>query len=74
MKIISFNINSIRARPHQIQAIIDRHQPDIIGLQETKVHDDEYPHSIMEEMGYKSHIHGQKGHYGVAILSKEKPL
>lgn len=74
MKIISFNINSIRARPHQIQAIIDKHQPDIIGLQETKVHDDEYPHSIIEEMGYKSHIHGQKGHYGVAILSIKKPL
>ena len=74
MKIISFNINSIRARPHQIQAIIDRQQPDIIGLQETKVHDDEYPHSIIEEMGYQSHIHGQKGHYGVAILSIKKPL
>ena len=74
MKIISFNINSIRARIHQVQAIIDKHEPDIIGLQETKVHDDEYPHNVIEEMGYKSHIHGQKGHYGVAILSKKKPL
>ena len=33
MKIISFNINGLRARLHQLQAIIDKHQPDVIGLQ-----------------------------------------
>ncbi len=43
MKVISFNINGIRARLHQLQAVIDKHQPDIIGLQETKVHDDQFP-------------------------------
>lgn len=74
MRIVSFNINSVRARLHQLQAIIAKHKPDIIGLQETKVHDDEYPHDAIQEMGYESYTHGQKGHYGVAILSKEKPL
>ena len=34
MKIISFNINGLRARLHQLQALIDKHQPDVIGLQE----------------------------------------
>lgn len=43
MKIISFNINGIRARLHQLQALIDKHQPDIIGLQEIKVQDSEFP-------------------------------
>ena len=43
MKIISFNINGLRARLHQLQAIIDKHQPDIIGLQEIKVHDEVFP-------------------------------
>ena len=74
MKIVSFNINSIRARPHQIQSIIDLHNPDVIGLQETKVHDDDFPHEMIEEMGYIPLIHGQKGHYGVAILSKDLPI
>ena len=73
MKIVSFNINSIRARPHQIQAIVKKHNPDAIGLQETKVHDDEFPHEIADSIGYQAHIHGQKGHYGVAILTKDKP-
>ena len=73
MKIVSFNINSIRARPHQVEAIVKKHNPDAIGLQETKVHDDEYPHEAIEALGYTSIIHGQKGHYGVSLLSKKKP-
>ncbi len=74
MKIISFNINGIRARPHQLQEIIDKHDPDIIGLQETKVFDPEFPVEVVEAMGYEVNFHGQKGHYGVAMLSKQPPL
>lgn len=70
MKIISFNINGIRARLHQLQALIDKHQPDIIGLQEIKVQDSEFPLAEVQAMGYHVYHFGQKGHYGVAILSK----
>lgn len=74
MKIISFNINSIRARLHQVEALINLHQPEIIALQETKVHDPEFPIQAVTDLGYHVDFHGQKGHYGVATLSKEKPL
>lgn len=74
MKIISFNINSLRARPHQLNAIIESHSPDVIALQETKVHDDDFPHEMIKETGYHVIYHGQKGHYGVATLSKEKAV
>lgn len=70
MKIVSFNINGIRARLHQLQALIDSHSPDIIGLQETKVHDEMFPLAEVEAMGYQVHYHGGKAHYGVAMLSK----
>lgn len=70
MKIISFNINGLRARPHQLQALVEQHQPDFIGLQEIKVHDDEFPHEEVNPLGYHVYHFGQKGHYGVAILSK----
>jgi len=73
VKIVSFNINGLRARPHQLQAIVDRYQPEIIGLQETKVHDSEFPLEVIEELGYQVVIHGQKAHYGVATLSKTLP-
>ncbi len=71
MKIISFNINGLRARLHQLQAIIDKHQPDIIGLQEIKVHDEAFPLEDVEAMGYHVYFHGQKAHYGVAMLCKK---
>lgn len=71
MKVISFNINGIRARLHQLQALIEKHQPDVIGLQETKVHDDQFPLADVEALGYHVIYHGQKGHYGVALLSKQ---
>jgi exodeoxyribonuclease-3 len=74
MKIVSFNINGIRARLHQLQALIDSHSPDIIGLQETKVHDEVFPVADVEAMGYQVHFHGGKAHYGVAMLSKAVPV
>lgn len=74
MKICSFNINGIRARPHQLEALRDLHDPDIIGLQEIKVSDPEFPRELIESLGYHVHHYGQKGHYGVALLSKQPPL
>lgn len=74
MKFVSFNINGLRARVHQLEAIIKILQPDVIGLQETKVHDDIFPREEISCYGYNVYYYGQKGHYGVALLSREKPL
>lgn len=74
MKIVSFNINGLRARPHQLQEIVDQHAPDVIGLQETKVDDPQFPLESVQALGYHVHYHGQKGHYGVALLTREEPL
>jgi len=69
MKIVSFNVNSVRMRQHQLQALVDAHSPDIIGLQETKVNDPDFPIEEIEALGYHVAFHGQKTHYGVAMLS-----
>jgi exodeoxyribonuclease-3 len=71
MLVVSFNTNGIRARFHQLQALVDTHSPDVIGIQETKVHDDQFPIEEMERLGYHANFHGQKTHYGVCLLSKE---
>lgn len=73
-RIISFNVNGLRSRLHQLQAVIDEHSPAIIGLQETKVSDEEFPTETIEAMGYRAVYHGQKGHYGVALLSRTEPV
>ena len=67
-------MNSIRARPHQLIHLRDTLDPDIIGIQETKVNDPEFPIDEIKEIGYHPEYWGQKGHYGVAILSKKKPI
>ena len=70
MKIVSFNVNSVRMRMHQLQKLVDTHAPDIIALQETKVQDAEFPIEDIQALGYEVVFHGQKTHYGVATLSK----
>lgn len=74
MKLVSFNINGIRARPHQLEALKQRYDPDIIAIQETKVQDQDFPLDMVEALGYRAHFFGQKTHYGVALLSKREPL
>lgn len=73
MKLVSFNINGLRARLHQLEALIERHQPDVIALQETKVSDADFPEAAIRALGYHPEYHGQKGHYGVALLSRIAP-
>jgi exodeoxyribonuclease-3 len=74
MKLVTFNVNSIRTRIHQLEKLIDKHSPDVIGLQETKVRDEEFPVEVIEGLGYHVEFFGQKTHYGVAIMSKKKPV
>lgn len=74
MKIVSFNVNSIRARMHQLERVVEKHQPNFIGLQETKVIDEEFPEEDIHQLGYRVAFHGQKTHYGVALLYKDDPV
>ncbi len=68
MKIVSFNVNSIRVRLHQLARVIDKHAPEFIGLQETKVQDHEFPIAEIEALGYQVIYMGQKTHYGSGIV------
>ena len=70
MKIVSFNVNSVRMRLHQLAELIDTHNPEFIGLQETKVQDHDFPLDAIEALGYKAIYMGQKTHYGVALLAR----
>ncbi len=70
LKVVSFNVNSVRMRQHQLEALVAEQAPDIIGLQETKVQDHEFPLEAIESLGYKAEFFGQKTHYGVALLYK----
>ncbi len=71
MKLVTWNINSVRARTERLLAWLDRERPDVICLQETKVEDGLFPGEPLAGAGYRSAIHGQKSYNGVAILVRE---
>jgi len=70
MKIVTWNINGIRARLPIVLDWLKQNQPDIIGLQEIKCQNENFPTMEFEELGYNVKIFGQKSFNGVALLSK----
>ena len=70
MKIISWNVNSVRARLENILNYINDIKPDILLLQEIKTQEENFPKEAFKELGYQSNVHGQKSYNGVAIISK----
>ena len=72
MKIVSWNVNSVRARIQNILDYIKQSAPDILMLQEIKTEDKNFPINDFKNIGYESYIFGQKSYNGVAFLSKVK--
>jgi exodeoxyribonuclease-3 len=71
MRIATWNINGLRARMDFVRHWLDARQPDIVGLQELKLTDEQFPHADFEAAGYHAIVYGQKAWNGVAILSRE---
>ena len=69
MKLVTWNINSIRARTQRLVGWLDANRPDVVCLQETKVEDAQFPLEAIEKLGYRAVMFGQKSYNGVAILS-----
>jgi len=78
MKIISWNVNGIRANHKKgaFDEMFKKHKPDILCLQETKASPDQLSKEILEPKGYTSFVSSskiKKGYSGVAIYTKTKP-
>jgi len=71
MKLVTWNINSIRARTPRLVAWLEANRPDVLCLQETKVEDPQFPLEAVEKLGYQVAMFGQKSYNGVAILSTQ---
>ena len=77
MKLLSFNVNGIRASEKKgFFDWVAKESPDILGLQETKAHPDQLTDTILKPLGYKSFWSSaeKKGYSGVAIYTKSEPL
>lgn len=70
MRIVTWNVNSVRQRLEHLIAFLKEAEPDVVCLQELKTAEPKFPREEIEAAGYNLAIHGQKGFNGVAILSK----
>jgi exodeoxyribonuclease-3 len=71
LRVASWNVNSLRVRLAQLTSWMESSRLDVIGLQETKLTDDGFPHAGLEELGYHAVCSGQKTYNGVALLARE---
>src|SRR6266571_2267733 len=70
VRIATWNVNGLRARLEFLVLWLRERRPDLVGLQELKLTEEQFPHSVLETEGYRAVVHGQKAWNGVAILSR----
>ena len=70
MRIATWNVNSIRSRIDRVEAFLQRHEIDVLALQETKARDDQWPVDRLKSLGYDVATYGFNQWNGVAIASR----
>jgi exodeoxyribonuclease-3 len=73
MKIATWNVNSLRVRLDHVLDWLETEQPDVLGLQETKTRDEDFPVDAFSTSGYQVAFSGQPTYNGVAVIAREKP-
>jgi len=71
MRIATWNVNGLRARLDFVRIWLEARQPDLVGLQELKVSEEEFPAGAFDDLGYEVVVYGQKAWNGVAVLSRQ---
>lgn len=70
MRVVTWNVNSLKARMPRVEAWLAEVEPDVLLMQETKMSDSAFPALTFEGLGYSCAHHGQGQWNGVAILSR----
>ena len=67
MKVVTWNVNGIRARQAQVLELVERERPDVICLQEIKAKPEQIPEALCHLTGYSCYWHGAGGYSGVGL-------
>lgn len=70
MKVVTWNVNSIKVRLPNVLEWVRENTPDVLLLQEIKCVDADFPALELQSVGYEVHTHGQKTYNGVAFISR----
>lgn len=69
MRLVSWNLNSFKARMPRVLELLEEHAPDVLCLQETKCAADAFPHDTLAAVGYRAIDHSEGRWNGVALLA-----
>jgi exodeoxyribonuclease-3 len=69
--LVSWNVNSLRARLARVEELLGKHAPDVVALQETKTAPDQFPHLELQALGYRAVDHSGGRWAGVALLVRD---
>jgi len=70
VKLVTWNVNSLTARWERVEEWVQRNEPDVLCLQETKQDDAKFPFEGFAALGYEAVHHGEGRWNGVAIASR----
>lgn len=70
VRFATWNVNSLRVREDAVLDWLERHRPDVLALQETKMTDQEFPADAFGDIHYDAVHHGQRAYNGVALVSR----
>lgn len=71
MLVVTWNVNSVRMRLARLTALLARHRPDVVCLQELRVPPEEFPAGELADLGYGAAVFAEGGRNGVAILARD---
>ena len=69
MRLVTWNVNSLKQRMPRVFELLDQHAPDVVALQETKILGDAFPHDELAMAGYRAVEHSEGRWNGVALLA-----
>ena len=68
LKIATWNVNSIRIRLERLLGVLERHQLDVLCLQELKAVEEQFPFEPLQEAGYFAAVLGQRTYNGQVLI------
>jgi exodeoxyribonuclease III len=71
VRLVTWNVNSLKQRLPRVLEFVAQHAPDVLCLQETKCEADAFPHAALREVGYRAVDHSGGRWAGVALLARE---
>jgi exodeoxyribonuclease III len=71
MRLVTWNVNSVRARLPRVRELLLAHAPDVLCVQETKVAAEAFPHDDLAELGYRAVAHSEGRWNGVALVVRD---